>query len=125
MLGRCVRTGHVRGEGVAVLHDGYQAADGTGYYTAVVIVSAMSVDNFAVCRRAYSPISTEEETSQHHLARTARMQSPQDRYRQKHYIDVYNDAGYRTPEEPLVSIEAVSVGLGKPAFAHRGALKDG
>ena len=73
----------------------------------------------------YEPISTKEEAGQYHLARAARMQAPQYRYGQQHDMEVYNDARYRTPEEPPVAIPAVPWGFREPAFAHRGALKDG
>ena len=40
-------------------------------------------------------------------------------------MEIYNDAGYRTPEEPLIRIKAVPWSLRKPAFAHGGTLEDG
>ena len=77
-----------------------------------------------VSARAYAPLSTKEEPGQNHLAREACVQAPQNRYGQKHDMNIYNDAGYRAPEKPLILIEAVPCDLRTPAFAYGIALKD-
>ena len=55
----------------------------------------------------------------------ARVQAPQDRDGDNHDVEIYNDAGDRAREEPPVDVEAMPRGFRKPAFAHRGAMKNG
>ena len=84
-------------------------------------------DGYMIALRASDdlPVGAGEEANQHHLACATRVQAPQDRDGQDHDVDVYDDAGYRTAEEPVIGTEAASGDPWEPSFADRSALEDG
>ena len=100
-----------------LLHSGHQTAKGDDDYAD--LYQYLHSLNFSSL-----PVSTEEKSCQHYLARPTCMQSPQHWYRQEHYVEINNDTNDRTSNKSTMPTMTMSGYQWKPGLSYRGALRN-